>query len=98
MNNIATKLFRKLKKQGYFETAEYYYARFKKQGLTDQEIAESFVLPQRKLTREQEEEGIQMLKEFRAKIFNEMTEEQKNHAELLCEKFKKEDLERKQSS
>lgn len=54
MKKIQQLLFAKLKKQGYFETAEYYYNQFKRQGLTDEEIAESFVLPT-KLTPTQKE-------------------------------------------
>ncbi len=94
MKTIAQKLFNKLKRQGYFETAEYYYAQFKKQGLTDEEIAESCVLPQ-KLTSAQKAKEHKQLGEYIRKKSMEMTEEEKNHIKMLGEKYKKEDLEQK---
>jgi len=91
---ISEKLFTTLKNQGYFETAEYYYAKFKKQGLTDEEIAESYVLPM-KLTPLQKEKDKKFWKEFkkiREEHWKNLSEEQKNHFIALGEKFRQEDL------
>lgn len=76
-NKISERLRIILKEQGFFETADYYYNRFKKQGLTDEEIAESFVLPTKYTPAQREKDS----KFFKERIHN-MTEEEKRHKAL----------------
>lgn len=96
MKNIKKLLTDKLKKQGYFETADYYYNKFKKQGLTDEEIADSFVLPM-KLTPKQKEKESQFFKNRIQNMSEEQTERKlkalRKYIEEESSKFTKEQKE-----
>jgi hypothetical protein len=69
------------------------YEKLKDQGLTDIEIADAFVLPS-ELTEEERKESDEQLKKELAKRRANMTQEDKDEAERLRQKFIKEDNEK----
>ena len=83
-NKISERLRTILKEQSFFETADYYCNRFKKQGLTDEEIAESFVLPTKYTPAQREKDN----KFFKERIHN-MTEEEKEKRHKALQDFLK---------
>lgn len=70
------------------------YKRMKKQGFTDEEIADGMMIPPDMTKEEREESDKEMSKFIRERIAK-MSPEEKKHIEELSEKYKREDKERK---
>ncbi len=69
------------------------YDKLKKQGLTDEDIAEAFLFPVEMTSEEKKESDAELRKELAKRRAN-MTQEDKDEGERLRQKFLKEDNEK----
>lgn len=76
------------KKKSKTEEAKKVYNKLKKQGLSNEDIAENFVFPSEPLTKKELKELGKKLQELRDKRWERMTPEEQEEEKLLIEKIR----------